>query len=765
MNARARVIYLLASAALALAVFRGALWGERLLAPLDLAPALLSKYRWMDPAHSGVPANHYVIDQLTYDLPLQRTVYDAWRRGEVPWWDPYTFGGRPLLADAHVNGTDPVRLLCYLTLPFELAYNWTLILHWALSGAGLFALLRRWQFGPSTCIGLALAGQCAGYHAIFFGHPWNTGAFLYYPWLWLAWDAGLAERRPWAGPLAVLAVAGIFLAGNVQSHAYLVVFAAVFLLGYGGRSWAAWRRALPLVAGTGLLGAWLAAPVLAAQVEFYRLSVRPVAVPWSPVAWLSGLASLSGFHPWALGTFRSLDLSKLFGQYALGFVVFTGSAAAALAVLGAVRGRSRAARPEIWRTAAGLVLAYLLILSTPLQAVLYTRSAGLAVLGLLVLAALGLETLRREEAVWRRWALGFAGLALGTTLVLNAVAFGLYPRLLPRVLDTVRREAASRSALSAAPALREFQVRNLPREISGQNPETVLAALGLLAVAALCARPDWRRRAGVWPALLALNLAPVAGFYARFIPNHPVGAWRLLQAGGPEQRRVAAELAGTPRRLREVAPSVYDQVFPNCLGHLAGVRVLHGYSALVPRSFTTLPEPEQAAWVGRVADATYTTAEPGAAGGRFEKPRTNTPAAFHWQGPASRAFRVELVSLTRQRVSLEPGPAGTLLWTDTAYPGWRAELDGRPVRLSRVEPCFTALEIPAGTAPAVLTLRYRPTGWPLTGALAAGGWVAVGGWAALSVRRGWSGRAAVRSGCRPGCRGSDETGRGGAAGT
>ncbi len=735
MNRRAWWVWLLASAALALGLFRGALWGNRLLAPLDLAPALLAKYRWMAPEHSGIPANHYVIDQLTYDLPLQHTLYQAWRRGELPWWDPYTFGGRPLLADAHVNGTDPVRLLCYALLPFVPAYNWTLILHWALTGAGLLVLLRRWGFGVTASVGLALAGQCAGYHAIFFGHPWNTGAFLYYPWLWWAWDAWLSEGRAWARPAAGLAMAGIFYAGNIQSHAYLVVFALVFLVGYGGRTWPQWRRALPLVAGTGVLGALLAAPVLAAQVEFYRLSVRPVPVPWNPISWLSGLASLTAFHPWALGTFRTLDLSKLFGQYALGFVVFTGSAAAVLTLLGAVRGRDRAPRPEIWRTALGLVLAYLLILSTPLQSLLYTRSAGLAVLGGVVLAALGLEALRRETAAWRAWGMGLAGLAVGAALVLNLAAFVVYPRLLPRVLAKFQQEAAGRGALGAAPALREFQARNLPREISVRNPETVLATLGLLAVAGLCLRPDWRRRPGVWPALLALNLAPGALFYARFIPNHPVRAWQLLQAGGPEQRRVAAELAGTPRRLREVAPSVYDQVFPNCLGHLAEVRVLHGYSALVPRSFFTLPPVEQEAWAARVADATYTTPEPGRPAGRWDPPPAGTaPAAFHWQGAAPRAFRVELVSLNEQRVTLEPGPAGKLLWADTAYPGWRAELAGQPVPVRPVAPCFSELEVPAADATAELRLLYRPTGWAVTRVLAAAGLVGVVGAGLLSRR-------------------------------
>jgi hypothetical protein len=734
MSRRAWIGYLVASAALALALFRGALWGERLLAPLDIAPALLAKYRWLAPEHSGVPANHYTIDQLTYDLPLQRTIYAAYRAGEVPWWDPYTFGGRPLLADAHINGTDPVRLLCYLTLPFEPAYNWTLILHWWLGGLGLFVLLRRWRFGVATSVGLALAGQCAGYQAIFFGHPWNAGAFLFYPWLWLAWDAWLAERRWWAWPLGGLAVAGVFYAGNIQSHAYVVVFALAFLVGQGGLSWREWRRTLPVVAGCGVLGACLAAPVLAAQIEFYRLSVRPVPLPLNPVSWLSGLASLTAFHPWALGTFRSLDLSKVFGQYALGFVVFIGSAAVALAALGAARGRRVALRPAIWRVAVGLGLAYLAILSTPLQAALYTRSAGLAVLGLIVLAGLGLEFLRRETAPLRAWGWSLAALALATTLALNLMAFVIYPRLLPRVRDAVLREAATRSALTAAPALREFQVNNLPREISVRNPETALATAGLLAVAALCLRPDWRRRPGVWPVLLALNLAPGALFYARFIANQPIAGWRHLEAGGPEQRRVATTLDDDLARLREVAPGVYDQVFPNCLGHLQRVRVLHGYSALVPRCFANLPESEQAAWADRVADATYTTPDPGLAGGRFETNRVAAPASFQWRGGTPRAFRAELVSLNEQRVTLEPGPAGTLLWTDTAYPGWRATLDNQPVELRRVEPCFSAIEIPAGAQPAVLRLRYQPTGLGAATALALSG-VALLGVAGALARR------------------------------
>ena len=143
-------------------VFRDALWGGSPLAPLDIAPALFSKYQFLDPNLGGIPANHYLIDQLTYDLPLQHTIYKSLRQGEIPWWDAYNFAGRPLESDAHINGTDPIRWLLYLLMPFESAYNWTRVLHSVLTGLGMLLLLQSWGFKPWVCLPLALAGQFAG---------------------------------------------------------------------------------------------------------------------------------------------------------------------------------------------------------------------------------------------------------------------------------------------------------------------------------------------------------------------------------------------------------------------------------------------------------------------------------------------------------------------------------------------------------------------------------------------------------------------------
>ena len=103
MKLRLFVWFALAQVLADLFVFREAIWGGALLAPLDMAPAFFSKYRHLDPSSSGRPSNHYIGDQLTYNLPIQWTIYEALQRGEIPWWDPYVGCGRPLLADATIN--------------------------------------------------------------------------------------------------------------------------------------------------------------------------------------------------------------------------------------------------------------------------------------------------------------------------------------------------------------------------------------------------------------------------------------------------------------------------------------------------------------------------------------------------------------------------------------------------------------------------------------------------------------------------------------
>ena len=46
---RTTVAFIILSCLGMLFVFRGAIWGDRILAPLDIAATLFNKYKWIDP--------------------------------------------------------------------------------------------------------------------------------------------------------------------------------------------------------------------------------------------------------------------------------------------------------------------------------------------------------------------------------------------------------------------------------------------------------------------------------------------------------------------------------------------------------------------------------------------------------------------------------------------------------------------------------------------------------------------------------------------
>jgi hypothetical protein len=92
-SASARVsLFILLGLLLSAGVYGDALIGKSLLAPLDIPFTLFTSYEKSAPRGFDVevPENHYVIDQMTYDLPVQVLGHEAISSGRFPWWQPFT---------------------------------------------------------------------------------------------------------------------------------------------------------------------------------------------------------------------------------------------------------------------------------------------------------------------------------------------------------------------------------------------------------------------------------------------------------------------------------------------------------------------------------------------------------------------------------------------------------------------------------------------------------------------------------------------------
>lgn len=706
--------FLFASLLLSGFIYRDAIWGGSLLAPLDLGPKLFTHYKFMDPEADTIPQNHHIIDQFTYDLPLQAAIHTAYRQGEIPWWDPYTYGGRPLLADAHVNGTDPVRHLCYRLLSFELAYNWNYILRGLLTGLGMFLLLSTLGVRALPAGILSVAYQFAGWYTLFFGHPWIQGSFAYFPFVWLFWSRAIGGHFARNTALAGLACGFVFYAGNLQSHTYLPLFSFAFLGTFAiGGSRALLLRSVCVCAVSGLIGALLAFPVLVNQVEFYLNSMRPLA---ADTTWYANLASipftLTSLYPWSVGTFRTLEITKLVGGAGSSFPLFFGAVGSFLAMMGAIHHRQMNTEKKIaCRMAVFLVLIYLLIIATPLSSIFYSRSAGLAGMGLTVLAGIALQALLDGRLhLSKSWLRGFAVFMVAAALGSSCLAWFAYPHFKP-VIERKMASGESASSYAAIPsisAMRTFQIDSFPKEVSIRNPEaamTLLACLlfsfGLLRYSAL---KDRLTRDRLILVALAIGTLPVFMFHARFRPKHSIELWQRMQNGGNAQQK-ALSMARGGLRLDETSQPLSEMIFPNAMGAFYRIHCVQGYSALQPPSVFNYPpgaKPLAPSWRAdlMITDSGISltdVAEPTAPLSRFRRVDDGTSAD------------VSILDETLNSLTLDVSRhdlAVPLVRTDTYYPGWHITSDAS---VEKFEPCFSKVDPILAESDESITLRYEPS--------------------------------------------------------
>ncbi len=209
-------------------VFTGpALLTGRVYAPIDLpyqAPplsAMAAEYG-IGNVHNGVLSDIYC-----QFIPWKKASRDAWLRGEVPLWNPYTFTGDVLAASAQPAVWSPVFLLSLLV---PLAQSLTFIAAITLFFGGLWMFV--WLRDIDCSENAALLGAVA----------WMFGNFMAF---WLEWDLTptfawmplvftairrIVRHQPRGFPILTIAFVMTLLAGHPESALHLVLLSgAIFL--------------------------------------------------------------------------------------------------------------------------------------------------------------------------------------------------------------------------------------------------------------------------------------------------------------------------------------------------------------------------------------------------------------------------------------------------------------------------------------------------------------------------------------------------------
>ena len=368
------------------------------------------------------------IDLFTYFYPLRDYTASMLATGQLPLWNPYLFLGAPLLANIQAGTFYPLNLLLtWLTAPT--AINWSILIHLALAGLGVYVFARRtlgmsrpaaWVAGVIYALGGFLSAQAEHVNQL------TISAWL--PWLLLLLELSLQSKEgrwrlshKWSVCLTLL-IAACFLAGHTQAWYISLISLALYALGKSlHHAWerrvGGWKMALP--AGWRIL--WRCALLLAVATT---LALALSAAQLLPTLELSTLSIRQGGMDYREAVSFSLKPQLLLRAFLPGYgesvfseyVAYVGWAGLLLALVGLCAGpRRRAWRVGIGFVLIGLFLAfggynpfyYVLLKVVPGFALFRAPARWLVLyaLGIALLAGVGLDVWRSRR-IWpafRAW--------------------------------------------------------------------------------------------------------------------------------------------------------------------------------------------------------------------------------------------------------------------------------------------------------------------------------------------------------------------------
>lgn len=173
--------------------------------------------------------NFLITDPVRQQYPWRFLAVSLEKSGLLPLWNPYSFGGTPLLANFQTAAFYPLNILLFL-LPFQIGWSILVMLQPLLAGLFLYLYLRRMRLSE-------LAAAFGGVIFAFCGFSiawleWNLlgQVALWLPLILLAKEHLLAKTSYKWIIVLIFAECSAFLAGHLQTFFYLALISESYLI-------------------------------------------------------------------------------------------------------------------------------------------------------------------------------------------------------------------------------------------------------------------------------------------------------------------------------------------------------------------------------------------------------------------------------------------------------------------------------------------------------------------------------------------------------
>ena len=169
-----------------------------------------------------------------YHLPMRTFYAECLARGDSPRWIPEIFCGYYLHGEGQVGQLHPLHWLAYRLLSLSSAFNLELLINYPLLIIGTYLLLVRRGLPRSAALFGGLLFGYSGFNLTHLMHVNMVAVVTHLPWLLLAIDWALTERKPARVAGAILVVALLtgsqLLLGHPQSVWLVGVIEVAYVL-------------------------------------------------------------------------------------------------------------------------------------------------------------------------------------------------------------------------------------------------------------------------------------------------------------------------------------------------------------------------------------------------------------------------------------------------------------------------------------------------------------------------------------------------------
>jgi hypothetical protein len=168
-------------------------------------------------------------DSFVQFYPWFKCYSEAIKSFSFPYWIKAMGSGFPLMAEGQIGGFYPLNVILFFALPFKIAYNYSIVLHFIMGG--VFTYLYTRKLGADEMGGyIAALLFCFGsaYSGCFYNMI-TLRTLAWFPFVLLLFEYYFNSRRPKYIIFSGIILGFQFLAGFIQMAAYSALFYLAYL--------------------------------------------------------------------------------------------------------------------------------------------------------------------------------------------------------------------------------------------------------------------------------------------------------------------------------------------------------------------------------------------------------------------------------------------------------------------------------------------------------------------------------------------------------